>query len=315
MKRYAPLLMIIICLMLMAGCGAKTSENTEDVSAAAASPSVSLRDTIVYYLTDTGYIVPVMKQIPWEEGIGKAALRQLVATDENTAQLAEYGLNALLPEGVEFDMRINDADGLATLNIKNLSKLKDKQAEQNMITAVVNTLVEFPRIEKVKFLVNGSDKTLPHGTSIKNPFKKCDLNVEQDGNASDYKVTLYFREVNSDTIVPVTRYIAYEPSVEAAVQELLKGPSDDSKLENCFPMGTELIDVNVAYGDAVINLSKEFENVMETPDIERAALNTLQLTCMQFNQVDRIVLKSAGAEYESASLETMAYPVYANEID
>ena len=314
MKRYSPLLMIIICLMLMAGCGAKTSEGTEDVSASVSSPSVSLRDTIVYYLSDTGYIVPVMKQIPWEEGIGKAALRQLVATDENTAQLTEYGLNALLPEGVEFDMRINDAEGLATLNIKNLPKLKDKQAEQNMITAVVNTLVEFPRIEKVKLLVNGSDKAMPHGTSIKNPFNKCDLNVEGD-DASDYKVTLYFREVNSDTIVPVTRYIAYEPSVEAALEELLKGPTDDSKLENCFPIGTELIDVNVAYGDAIINLSKEFENIMETPDIERAALSTLQLTCMQFEQVDRVVLKSAGEEYESASLETMAYPVYANEID
>ena len=36
------------------------------------------RRTVLYYATDDGFVVPVMKMIPWEEGIGKAALGYLM---------------------------------------------------------------------------------------------------------------------------------------------------------------------------------------------------------------------------------------------
>ena len=67
---------VFTILMLIVGCSAQVDNTFDDDSLLVGA---GFRNTIMYYLSDEGFIVPVMRKIPWEEGIGKATLGYLIA--------------------------------------------------------------------------------------------------------------------------------------------------------------------------------------------------------------------------------------------
>ena len=77
--RYLAILLIVVLLVSLAGCGIFKKET--DVSLiidTAILEEDGLRETVLYYRDEIGLIVPVMRKIPWEEGIAKAAINMLV---------------------------------------------------------------------------------------------------------------------------------------------------------------------------------------------------------------------------------------------
>ena len=74
----------------MVGCGgAKEEEPYEEIPAANLDDTdANMRDTVLYLEDDYGYIVPVMKQIEWVEGIGAATVSQLIADSNTDSQLS-----------------------------------------------------------------------------------------------------------------------------------------------------------------------------------------------------------------------------------
>ena len=60
-----------------------------------------MRKTTLYFKDENGYLVPVMRRIPWEEGIGKTTLRNMIDTPELRAALDNTGLLPLIPSGTE----------------------------------------------------------------------------------------------------------------------------------------------------------------------------------------------------------------------
>lgn len=138
------------------------------------------RRTVLYYTAEDGFVVPVMKRIPWEEGIGKAALGYLVDTEANRAAAEQMGLEAPVPEGASFTLRIGD-EGNAVVDISGLQELPDAAAEQAMVTGIVNTLTEFDSIHTVQVTLDGAKvAALPHGTDISEAFSTLPLNVRRE---------------------------------------------------------------------------------------------------------------------------------------
>ena len=319
-KRYA-LLTIALCLvfvMLCTGCSLVSSvfhpakEEEQPVNSTA-----GFRQTVLYFETDDGLMVPVMKLLPWEEGIGRAALNQLVDTDDNRISAAAMGLKNVVPQGVSFVLSISD-DAVATLNICDLPKLENAAAEQAMVTAVVNTLTEFPTIDKVQLKFDGKiKKKLPHGTSVQDAMRPIPLNeeplpvsaTEQD---AQYQLTLFYPNQSASLLVPVTRHILQEPDLAVAMRELMMGPVD-TNLRNCFPEGTEVLSAEILDDVATVNLSPAFSAIKDTPEMEDAALQCIQLTAQQFGTISSVKVEVDGKLLKSDVLETMAMPAFVNE--
>lgn len=301
---------IVLCVLsalCAAGCSAKTTLAPSEPVVA----ETGMRRTMLYYQDKNELLVPVMKRIPWEEGIGKAALNNLTDTPENAQSASALGLKAVLPKDTSFDLRINE--GVACVDIIDAGKFETMQAENNAICAVVNTLMEFPSINEVKVTFDGKGKKTQFGTDLSTAFHKLDVNVETAsmlGESISNKVVLYFADLESEINIPVTRYLYDTPDLYCAVLELIKGPADTEVLQTCFPEGTQLLDVNVINGEAVISFSKEFENIREYPLLEQRALATLYLTCRQFDDVDSVRVKVENKDYDPYT-STMA-PTYIN---
>ncbi|HWR23256.1 MAG TPA: GerMN domain-containing protein [Feifaniaceae bacterium] len=317
-KRYTPAVLALCLLLALLMSACSTGVFNEKGLEQAVDSDAGFRRTVLYFQTDDGLMVPVMKLLPWEEGIGRAALNQLVDTADNQISAAAMGLKNVVPQGVTFVLSISD-DAVATLNIKDLPALESAEAEQALVTAVVNTLTEFSTIDQVQLKFDGKIKSkLSHGTRVKDAMRTLPLNeepmpVSADGENMEYRVTLYFPNQSGSLHVPVTRPVAQEPDLEVAMRELVFGPVDTA-LRNCFPEGTQVLSASVVDDMATVNFSKEFADISDTPDLEALALTCMQLTARQFGaSIASLQVQVDGKDYDSGAVETMAIPIYDNE--
>lgn len=289
--RLLPMIALLLCAVFaFCGCRGKDGgsmpspcpELTDGTYAETPSPDSAYRKATVYYLSDDGYIVPTVKQIPWEEGIAKACLSCLISTDANRAAAAKLGLRTVIPSGVELDLNIED--GAATLNLINLPDLGSAAAERAMLTAIVNTLTEFETISNVTVTVNGQRiEALPHGVKLPNRQGSYVLNVENEDVATSGEaraMQLYFPNLAGSMDVPVTRYTSAEVDLYSNIKGLIDG-TELKGLRSCFPENTLLLAATIENGIISVNLSDDFKAISQTeglyPLAERTVLSVAEL--------------------------------------
>lgn len=304
---------LLLASAALLGCGREAQTQAEDL-AYEENSEAGFRRTVLYYIAEDGFVVPVMKRIPWEEGIGKAALGYLVDTEANRAAAEQMGLEAPVPEGASFTLRIGD-EGNAVVDISGLQELPNAAAEQAMVTGIVNTLTEFDSIHTVQVTLDGAKvAALPHGTDISEAFSTLPLNVEEgtlavsSGNA--HPMTLYFPNAAASLNVPVTRYGLEVPTLSGAVEALLDGPAADGL--RGFPEGTALLEATVEDGIARVDLSEAFMAVENTEGLCAALQETLYLTANEVEPVSGVDIYVEGEPYALHTVQVDA-PVYVNE--
>lgn len=317
-KRIIAAAAAVVMLLGLAACEALKEEIYQEIPAVNQTDNENYRKTVLYLADDYGYIVPVMKQIEWVEGIGASAVSQLIANPDTDSQMSYKGLNPILAEGTELSLSIKD--GVATIKLsKDAITAYNPVDEMNKVAAVVNTLTEFATIDSVIIKQEGCKGSLPCGTDISKPFGTFDLNVMTTLSTADLKnaskLLLYFQNESGTAIVPVTKYVGGKADAFAAMSELVKGPGEGG-LRSLFPGGTALLGVNVDdNGVASINFSKEFSEVSKTPEKEKTLIRCIILTLMQFDNIDEVRILVDGKEYASTSQTTMAYPEFVNTME
>ena len=313
MKQGKAIAMLLLALALMASAGCSSQkpidleEPVEQVPTAAElqaslQDGASTREVTLYYKDLMGYLVPVNCEIPWEEGIAKATLKQMISSEENDLQAARLGLLTALPEGLEVDMDIIGQLARVSLSTECMQCV-DAEEENAMVCAIVSALTEFDSISEVQILVAGEQvEQLTFGTNVSAPLTRADLNLESVSADMDTAgagtVQVFFESEASGCMVPVTRTVFSNEDVDTAVLELLKGPREDSGLAACIPKGVGLISVKQSDGVVTINMSKEFQKVMEQADGGAAAVKALVLTCSQFEGVKEVKLQVEGKDFE-----------------
>lgn len=319
--KYTALILGVLLFAMLCGCSliesvfpsADTNSFAEHVEDTA---SAGMRRTTLYFQTDDGVMVPVMKLMPWEEGIGRAALSQLIDTEENRLSASAMGLRNVVPQGVTFVLSISE-DAVATVDIQNLPRLESAEMEQALVCAVVNTLTEFPTIDQVQLKFDGKTiKKLPHGTDVRNAMQSIPLNEEplpvsasKDDTLS--AMTLYFANTPASLYVPVTRMVTREPSLALAIEELVIGPVN-SALRNCFPEGTQVLSASILDDVACVNFSSEFNALSNNSVLEEIAMETMKLTAQQFGVISALKVQVEGSDYKPGKADNSAMPTFAN---
>ena len=131
---------------------ATATPGTEVAVNAPAGETQQTMSTVVYYQDNYGYLVPVMCNVAYQDGIAKATLKMMVQSPENDMNAARLGLRTVLPENTTFDLDISE--GLARIDLsKEVLGLADA-------AAVVDTYNDIPMISAVghSFVVANAEK-------------------------------------------------------------------------------------------------------------------------------------------------------------
>ncbi len=135
-----------------------------------------------------------------------------------------------------------------------------------------------------------------------------DFDIESDIDLIDeavepetQTVDVYFLEVidGEEEIVSVKREIDATVSVgKAAINELLKGPSEEEKLMMGFstsiPEETQLLDIDIQNGVATVDFCQNLEDGVAGSAWVLSIRNQIEKTLMQFESVDSVVIKVEG---------------------
>lgn len=285
------------------------------------SNDINMRDTVLYFQNENGYLVPVKRQIPWEEGIAKAAIRNMIASPSVTEDVAQIGLMPIIPAGTEIiGMSIND--GLCKVDFsQEILNCNSQKEEENMIRGIVYTLTEFPTIDRVQFMIEGKIlNELKHGTKVSAPLEREDINLLGSTAQTDSKIVVYYKGTSNgeyEYYVPVTIPTSGESAhISTALRELFNGPPELSGLYTDIPLGVNLNRVTVKDGIAYIDLLMESSDAISSQmEFDMMAKN-IGLTLSEFKDIvdfeiliDSKTLEEAGVDF----LEPEGIPVFANE--
>jgi germination protein M len=313
------ILVLIIALSFTACKKNNDEEPYEEIPVNALVGDSALRNTILFFEDENGYIVPTMRQIGWVEGIGKKAVENLKSDSQRNIALSEKGLLPILSMDANVTLSILDGVGVCDLNSGAI--IADSAIrEKNKVDAIVNTLCAFDSIDSVQLLFDGEVvENLEKGTYVGAPIFSGDINLETIADVSlgdEQKVRLYFENKNTQVLVPITRAVTADINEFTVFNELLRGPSEHSGLSNIFPEGTKLLDIKVTDENIlIVNLSKEAKGLKKTPEKEKILLIIISKTFEQFDNVDNVRILIDGKAYLDSAKETMAAMQYVNIID
>ena len=316
-KRLLCLLAVLLLAAgcLLAGCAAEegketTAEPEEDV--AKADPG--MRASVVYYADRYGNVLPVMRQIAWDENMAEKVVGAMIQSEEQSAVLEDQELEALLPEDTEIDVKVEDRVASVKLESEEIEDI-DEDMERRIVTAVVNTLTEFDEIDSVKLEINGKEEA-PNGTDLSEPMSAQPINKENKEEENTISVGLFYKNEDSGLLVPVTRYVEGEElNPETVIEEILKDPEAEG-LTGAFPEGTKLKEYTLdGEGTLTLDFSEEFAGLSEDKQKEKDAIKVILLACKQIEGVKDVIINVEGEEYKASTEPVMAVPEFVNELN
>ncbi|MFZ5352534.1 MAG: GerMN domain-containing protein [Bacillota bacterium] len=345
-KRYAVLIAVLLCFTLVfSGCSnpltslreffnrdtqtaqKEVEEPKEEMPSLSEVNSVqpeNTRATVMYYKDFDNYLVPVMRYIPKDPGIAKAAINALIYSEETAADLAPTGLLPSLPMGTKILGAVIKDNKHAVIDFsKEFLTFTSAKAEEAGIKAVVYTLTEFPNIETVQIRVEGKAvDEMPLGTKLLPEMRRDEINLQTAQISGDKlsKVMVYYQKKGKGEysyFLPVTKLVSgFTNSVEAALTALLEKPEMETGLISPFPEGTKLLGVQVKDGIAYINFSQEILANKDDPTAERAMMKAVTLTLKDFNVISKAKLFVDGKILEDThgigANEYVDVPVFVN---
>ncbi|GAE26171.1 germination (cortex hydrolysis) and sporulation protein GerM [Halalkalibacter wakoensis JCM 9140] len=256
----------------------------------------------LYLIDSNGLVVPQTFELPKTESVLKQSLEYLVDGGPVT-ELLPNGFQAVLPAGTEVTVNLK-SDGMAVADFSNEFKDYNPSQEKQVLEAVTWTLTQFENVDSVQINVNGyKQDTMPvDGTPIGEGVSRANgINLET-GSVTDVvnskAVTLYFLAQHGENTyyVPVTRRVATgTESLTAAVEELLKGPSNESQLITDFRHEVALIDEPLyENGTVTLNFNESLLSQNQGSAVSSEVLNMLALTLTEQEGIEKVAVQVNG---------------------
>lgn len=274
--------------------------------------------TELYLVNKDGYVVPQTLALPKTESVATQSLKYLVK-DGPVTELLPNDFQAVIPADTKISVNIKDKVAVVDFS----KEFKDYKAEDEMriLQSVTWTLTQFDSVDKVKFQMNGHElKEMPvTGTPIGETFSRENgINLDSTDvlDLSNTKpVTVYYLGGTEGAYyyVPVTKRVSNKvtDNVEAAVNELVKGPSYAANLESDFLSDVKLLEAPKVdeNGKVTLNFNKAVYGSIEEKMISKHLLNALVLSLTEQKEIESVAITVDGkAELVDETGEKLTEP-------
>jgi germination protein M len=298
----AGLLALFCCFM---GCGQNASpgngydKNTNKETDMLQRPLLvndEREAVLVYYASENGrYVVPVTLSIKPTKEAAKVAVEKVLAGP------GDWSLSPIVPE----DTKLRDIyikRNIAYIDLtRHFMGLKSYEDARLAVYSLVLTLTEFPEVEAVQVLIEGSIRDSIAGFGIKETFERpADANYLAEIDPNKEVLTVYYSDSNALYLIPVTvnlkRDMSPEERVFEAVTRLINGPSLESDLVKTIWPDTKIraIKLDQESGQLNLDLSEDVIGYGGGSTAEMMLINSLLITLTGIEGVERVQLLIEG---------------------
>lgn len=298
MRKFLTLFLVIL---LLAGCTPKVipfveSPATPEPSGSALFPAARSfeernRQYVTIFLVQGEYLLPVTL---YRENSTQNAAQEIL----NALLEWNYPEWAVSPLPLTTEVRsitISDETVIVDFAANSLNGLEGGSlGESLLLQSLVLSLTEINGIDEVLVLLDGDVVPAAFGhldTSV--PLRRPEIiNVEDWDSESTSYVKLWFIDPQGMFLIPVTRHVSEtKPDYLTVMQELLRGPKDDSMLLSPLPQGVELLDVFMDGTTCIVNFNGAFVgNHSGGTTGERQVLDAIVLSLTELPGVDGVQL-------------------------
>lgn len=260
----------------------------------------------LYFLSNTGHVVPYTLHIPHVKGIAKETLMYMVQGGAGE-KLLPKGFSGILPSGTKV-LGLDIQNGTATIDFsKEFLKYKPEK-EEKILSAVTWTLTGFPSVEKVNIRVDGKTlETMPHQKSVAQGLTRqqgINLEVAEGINISQsIPVTLYFmgQTVDNKTYyVPVTRMInRTEKIAEASLKELIKGPKQQSGLVSSLDSSLQVNKIQQTEQMVIADFNEQLLQYDNQTQASKDAVETILLSLTENTSLKKVSITVNGKKIQT----------------
>ncbi|MDP4164555.1 MAG: GerMN domain-containing protein, partial [Bacillota bacterium] len=271
---------VLVSSVLLSGCGLFGAETTKKIdppktvtytSDNGKTTAVGKKEntqgsvkTELYLIDKNGYVVPQTLSLPKTTSIATQALEYLVDNGP-VSELLPNGFRAVLPADTQVSVDIKD--GVAMVDFSKEFKNYQPADEMKILQSITWTLTQFNTVQKVKLKMGGHELTeMPvGGTPIsENLTRSIGINIDTN-DVTDIMntkpITVYYigGKENAYYYVPVTKRVSNSEtdSITAAVNELVKGPNENSELVSEFLPDVKLLEApKVENGKVILNFNE-----------------------------------------------------------
>lgn len=224
-KKSFLILLLALCLLaalLLSGCSAKDGQDSSD--------STTNKTFLIYRVSPEGDKLVSSSYTPKSTDF-KGILREVL---DQFCQPSKSGDPSALPDTVKIN---STTYGISEIDVDFDSAYLSlgKVPELLLRSALVETLVQFPEVEKVRFTVEGQPLTQDDGKEISVMTKDSFIIPEGDAINSYRKLEfpLYFSSPSGDKLVKVSREFPYSTNAKlerVVAEQIIAGPDADALL-------------------------------------------------------------------------------------
>jgi germination protein M len=249
--------------------------------------------TLYYVAQQGGYLVPVNQELCNTERPVRVALERLIA---GTA--SGEGLVAPIPPETKVrDLYIREGTAYVDLSEEFATKLRPGKLQARWaVDTLVQTLTEFPDVDRVQLLIDGKVKEeLTEGVDIGIPLEREPWLNPISQEPGEAVVLLYF-DYQGKYLVPVSKGVGdFSRSLsQLTVEEIIKGPEGLLGLAPVVPADVSLENYEVKEGTAYIELALGEEAAADKTWNETRALQALLYSLMEFPHIQNVKLLVKG---------------------
>lgn len=239
-------MILVAALLLLSGCQGFGGEETK---------------YNIYYLNQERNAIVSKGFFPvTEENDTEAMIDEFLLQLESGTTDVEY--QKVYPEDVELERTLY-SNGIVQLYFNSDYSLMPVNQEVLCRGAIVQTLMQIPKVTGVEFYVDGMPLrdanqkgvgVMTNDSFVSNPGEKIN-------NIQTADLTLYFASLDGESLVSETQHVHYYSSnistEKLIMEQLLEGPVSENA-QAAIPEGTGLISVSVMDGVCVVNLDGSF---------------------------------------------------------
>lgn len=273
MKRLCLILAFVV--LFASGCGLADSVKSQDVK-------------LYYALKDNTGLGVESRSIEFKDTNGKYenTLKELFKGPSDSSKFE----TSISKDTKVLDVKL-EKDNLTVNLSKEFNVFSGSLHEAAVVASVVDTMLQFAELKKVRILVEGQELIAPSGEPY-GPMEFIDFNT---GDMAEKEITLYFADSQAMYMVPEKRTLFIKKDLQEAefyrivIEELIKGPAS----ENLYRTIPEEVKVEYVELDGDL-LKVDFSEEMHTKHWRGAAgetmtINSIANTMTEFETVKRIM--------------------------